>query len=136
MNAPPVSFAFRKNIVVKPFKTFHPIRSPLHLQPSAAEYMAELKRKGIVEDVPVGEPATDWMLQSFFVKRPHSDKARLIIDCQPLNVILERPVTRFLPANEVLSQGLPTSKYFCRFDIKDAYFCVALSKEAQKICQI
>ena len=96
--------------------------------------MAELKRKGIVEDVPVGEPATDWVLQSFFVKRPHSNRARLVVDCQPLNRVLERPVTSFSPANEVLSQVLPTSKWFCRFDIKDAYFCVALSKEAQVTC--
>jgi hypothetical protein len=134
MNAPPVTFTFKKGIKIKPFKVKHPIRTPLQLQASAAEYMAELKRKNVIADVPIGEPATEWVLQSFFVKRPHSSKARLIVDCQPLNAVVMRPVTSFSPANEVLSQVLPKSKWFCRFDIKDAYFCVALDEEAQKIC--
>ena len=80
------------------------------------------------------EQATNWVLQLFFVKRPHSNQARLVVDCQPLNRVLERPVTSFSPANEVLSQVLLTSKWFCRFDIKDSYFCVTLRKEAQVTC--
>ena len=53
MNAPPVSFVFKKNIKIKPHKVFKPIRMPKYLQASAAEYVAELKGKEIVEDVPV-----------------------------------------------------------------------------------
>ena len=96
--------------------------------------MNSLIQKKIIEKVPLDEPAMPWLLQSFFVRLPHSDKARLIIDCQPLNLYLSRPVTPFSPANEVLSQVLPSSKWFCRFDLKDTYFCVALTKEASKIC--
>ena len=44
MNAPPVTLTFKKGIKIKPFKVKHPIRTPLHLQASAAEYMAELKK--------------------------------------------------------------------------------------------
>ena len=124
MRAPPVSLVFKKNCEVVPFKAFQPVRTPLHLKESADEYLDDLIKKKIVEKVPIEEPATPWLLQSFFVRRPNSDKARLIINCQPVNKFLERPVTSFTPANEVLSQVLPSSKWFCRFDIKDAYFCI------------
>ena len=80
MNAPPVGFFLKKNIKIVPYRVRIPRRTPMHLQASSAEYVDSLRKKGIVEDVPVGAPATEWLLESFFVKRPHSDKARLIIE--------------------------------------------------------
>ena len=109
MNALPVGFILKKNINIVHYKAFIPRRTPLHLQARGAEYVKSLRKKGIVEDVPVGAPATECLLDSFFVKRPHSNKARLIIDASPLNLVIERPVTSFSPANEVLSQVLPGS---------------------------
>ena len=106
----------------------------MHLQARGAEYVDSLRKKGIVEDVPVGAPATEWLLDSFFVKLPHSDKARLIIDASPLNLVIERPVTGFSPASDVLLQVLPGSYWWCRFGLKDAYFTVVLDKEAQIMC--
>ena len=99
----------KKNIKIVPYKARIPRLTPLHLQASSAEYVDSLRKKGIVEDGPVGALATDWLLDSFFVKRPHTDKARLIIDVSPLNVVMERPITGFSPASEVLSQVLPGS---------------------------
>ena len=37
MNAPPVSFVFKKNTKIKPHKVFKPIRTPKYLQASAAK---------------------------------------------------------------------------------------------------
>ena len=52
----------------------------------------------------------------------------------PQTLVIERPVTGFLPASEVLLQVLPGLCWWCRFDLRDAYFCVALNKEAQIMC--
>ena len=134
MNAPPVGLVLKKNINIVPYKAFIPRRNPLHLQASGAEYVESLRKKAIIEDVPVGAPTTGWLLDSFFVERPHSDKAHLIIDASPLNLVIERPVTGFSSASKVLLQVLPGLCWWCRFDLKDAYFCVALNKEAKIMC--
>ena len=39
MNAPPVGFVMKKNIKIVPYKARIPLRTPLHLQASGAEYV-------------------------------------------------------------------------------------------------
>ena len=131
---PLMDLHFKKNIVIIPSRVSYAIRTPLHLKKSSDEVMANLIENLIVERVLPDDPPSDWILSAFYVRKGQTDKARLVVDCTNLNKVIQRPIVPFLASNEILSLIPPWARWFCYLDARDAYFSVALTKKASKIC--
>ena len=131
---PKMDLHFKKDIVIIPSRVSYAIRTPLHLKKSSDEVMANLIENFIVERVLPDDPPSDWILSAFYVRKGQTDLARLVVDCTPLNRVIQRPIVPFLASNDILSLVPPWARWFCYLDARDAYFSVALTTKASKIC--
>ena len=125
---------FKKDIVIIPTRVSHAIRTPLHLKDSSDEVMANLIENLVVERVSPDDPPSDWILSAFYVRKGLTSRARLVIDCTPLNRVIQRPLVPFLASNDILSLIPAWARWYCYLDARDAYFSVALTAKASKIC--
>ena len=130
---PKMDLHFKKDVVVVPTRVSFSIRTPLHLKNSSDEVMANLIENRVVERVSPNDPPSDWILSAFYVRKGQTDKARLVVDCTPVNKYLLRPYVPYLAANDILSLVPPWAKWFAYLDARDAYFTVPLSSKASKI---
>ena len=134
MPGPKMDLHFKKDIVIIPTRASFAIRTPLHLKDSSDEVMANLIENLVVERVSPNDPPSDWILSAFYVRKGQTNQARLVVDCTPLNKVIQRPIVPFLASNDILSLIPPWARWFCYLDARDAYFSVALTAKASKIC--
>ena len=125
---------FKKDIIIIPSRVSYAIRTPLHLKTSSDEVMANLIANHVCERVSPNDPPSDWILSAFYVRKGQTDQARLVVDCTPLNKVIQRPIVPFLASNDILSLIPPWARWFCYLDARDAYFSVPLTSKASKIC--
>ena len=115
---------------IKPCRTLTVRQIPLHWQKEAQAEIDRLVSAGIL--MKDNSPST-WISPSFFVPKPSSNKLRLVTNFRALNEAIVRPVHPFPSPTEILSNIEPNSKIFCKLDLVQGYFQIALDEESSKL---
>lgn len=113
-SVPPVRQAFR--------------RIPIPLEKLTLLKLKELEEQDIIERV---NEASEWV-SPMLIKRKTANEVRIIIDLREANKAIVREVHP-LPTMEQMICRLKGSKYFTKFDIKQAFHQLLLHEECRYI---
>ena len=131
MKGGPMKIHLREDVAIKPHKcsTTRPI--PLHMKDAARKLIDELVESDVIEKV--AEPS-EWCHRGFFVPKPNRPTdPRLVVNLQPLNRYVQRPVHPFPSPRDVVKAIEPESRYFAKLDLLHGYFQIELDSPSSKL---
>ena len=127
VKGPPASIKLKPG--AKPVRILRTKQVALHKQEEAKKTLEKLISNGII--VKTNEP-TEWISPAHFV--PKSDGSlRLVTDFSALNKWIERPVTPFPSASEIIEAIPAGSRYFASLDAIMGYFQVELDEKSSSL---
>ena len=123
-NFPPVKITLRN----PPYDFPRPIsvakNIPLFQIPAAEETLKEELHSGVIEKVPLTDPAPEVVWRSVFVIKPNLSH---------LNRNVLRPYHNFLSAQQILKSLPHDAKFFAKWDLTQGYSQLLLDKESRKL---
>ena len=109
----------------------HPPRRIPHAKRSKLKQeLDRMVRSGIIEKVPINEPA-DWVNSTVVVDKPNGS-VRVCLDPRDLNVAIKREHYP-LPTVEEITARCAGAKLFTTLDAENAFYQIKLDKESQKL---
>ena len=131
MRGPPMTIKFKEGIKIKPIKVTTCSEPPIHLRPSAEALIEKRLREGTIEDVPEGD-TSPWCFRMHFVMK-QDGSARDVLDCSPLNPMVERPVHTFPSVKDVKRRIPPSARFFLTLDMASSYHLIPLDEPSKRI---
>ena len=129
MKGDPVRIELRKDVEIKPTRTYTARKVPVHYEEQGKQMIAKMLEDGIIEKA---DYPTDWVSPSFFVPKPMG-KIRFVTDFSALNRALLRPGHPFPSPRDLIRNIPPDSKYFLKVDVKSAYHQIVLAEECRDL---
>ena len=131
IKVPKVRLRFRKDVVVKPFKTTSSKPIPYALRHAAKKEIDEQIKLGIIARVPPDTEIT-WCSRGMILEKPNGGRdVRLVVDSREFNEFLDRDAYPMQSAKELIKQIPPTSKFFLSVDFYKGYYQIPLAEEDQ-----
>ena len=105
---------------------------PLFQHRSAEETLRNALKSGIIERVPISEPAPTLVWRAMFVQK-HSGKSRLVCNFSGLNKEILRPYHNFPSASEILKSLPHDAHCYASFDLSHGYHQILMDNESKKL---
>ena len=105
---------------------------PLFQHKSAEETLNNALKSGIIERVPISEPAPTMVWRAMFVQK-HSGKSRLVCNFSGLNKEILRPYHNFPSASEILKSLPHDALCYASFDMSQGYHQILMDTESKKL---
>ncbi|CAL8135979.1 unnamed protein product [Orchesella dallaii] len=116
----------------KPCRRYKTYTIPFHWREQVQQQLDDMKTKGIIEPVPVGE-SVDWCHPMVIVPKKDTTEPRITVDLTGLNKYLRRPVYPVKVLREVIARIPPGNKYFTTLDARHGYWQVPLDEDSKKL---
>ena len=105
---------------------------PLFQHKSAEVTLNNALRSGIIERVPISEPAPTLVWRAMFVQKD-SGKSRLVCNFSGLNKEVLRPYHNFPSASEILKSLPHDANCYASFDLSHGYHQILMDTESRKL---
>ena len=105
---------------------------PLFQHESAEITLKNALKSGILERVPLDEPAPRVVSRAMFIQKPLG-RSRLVCSFVALNRLVRRPYHQFLSAGEILKSLPKDAIVYASFDMSHGYHQILMDKESKKL---